>query len=76
MTLADLPAGQSARVRAVDGPRAFRRRLLELGLVPGVEVAFVRRAPLGDPLEFRLRGSSVSLRAADARHVTIVSAAP
>lgn len=46
-------------------------RLLEMGFVPGVEVTLVKRAPLGDPLELRLRGFHVSLRRAEARAVEL-----
>jgi Fe2+ transport system protein FeoA len=48
-------------------------RLLEMGFVPGVEVSLVKRAPLGDPLELRLRGYHVSLRRAEARRVELTS---
>lgn len=69
MTLDELELGQRARVAAVAGEGRMRVRLLEMGFVPGVEVALVKRAPLGDPLELRLRGYHVSLRRAEARHV-------
>ena len=49
-SLAEIPLGTAATIVRVDGPRAFRRRLLEMGLVPGVEVRVVTIAPLGDPL--------------------------
>ncbi|MCA9681770.1 MAG: ferrous iron transport protein A [Myxococcales bacterium] len=66
-----LEVGQRARVRAVDGRGSMTVRLLEMGFVPGVEVALIKRAPLGDPLELRLRGYHVSLRKAEARLVSI-----
>ena len=53
-TLADIKLGKSATIRAVDGPRVFRRRLLEMGLIPGVEVRVVTIAPLGDPLRIEI----------------------
>jgi ferrous iron transport protein A len=70
-TLDQLALGQHARVRAVTGHGPMSVRLLEMGFVPGVEVALVKRAPLGDPLELRLRGYHVSLRRAEARRVEI-----
>lgn len=70
-TLDELELGQSTRVRAVSGHGQMSVRLLEMGFVPGVEVALVKRAPLGDPLELRLRGYHVSLRRAEARRVEI-----
>lgn len=71
MTLDQLDIGQRARVRRVAGEGSMSVRLLEMGFVPGVEVALVKRAPLGDPLELRLRGYHVSLRRAEARRVEI-----
>jgi Fe2+ transport system protein FeoA len=71
MTLDRLDLGQRAEVRAVTGHGSMSVRLLEMGFVPGVEVALVKRAPLGDPLELRLRGYHVSLRRAEARRVEI-----
>lgn len=71
MTLADLGFEEKARIEAVGGPRAFRRRLLELGLVPGTLVELVRKAPLGDPLELRARGSLLSIRRHEAETVLV-----
>lgn len=72
MTLADLDFGKAARIESVGGPRAFRRRLLELGLVPGTLVEVVRKAPLGDPLELRARGSLLSIRRGEAEAVRVI----
>lgn len=70
-TLDQLEVGQRATVCAVAGRGRTTVRLLEMGFVPGVEVALIKRAPLGDPLELRLRGFHVSLRRAEARAVEI-----
>lgn len=70
-TLDQLEVGQRAHVRAVTGRGRMTVRLLEMGFVPGVEVTLVKRAPLGDPLELRLRGFHVSLRRAEARAVEL-----
>jgi len=71
VSLADLSLGTSARVRAVDGPRAFRRRLLEMGLVPGTDVKIVTVAPLGDPLQIEVRGGQWSIRRAEAAQIQV-----
>ena len=71
VTLADLSLGTAARVRAVDGPRAFRRRLLEMGLVPGADVKIVTVAPLGDPLQIEVRGGQWSIRRAEAAQIQV-----
>lgn len=70
-SLADLPPGRAATVRGVEGPRAFRRRLLEMGLVPGVTVRIVTVAPLGDPLQIEVRGGQWSIRRAEAAQIAI-----
>lgn len=68
-TLATTPVGHTATIGSVIGSRPFRRRLLELGLVPGTPVRVVRRAPLGDPLELAVRGGRLSLRAREAASI-------
>ena len=74
-SLADLKLGDVVSVEHVGGERAFRRRLMELGLVPGTRVELVAVAPLGDPLELLVRGSSLSIRRADASAVRVEQAA-
>lgn len=69
--LSTLAVGQRGTVRGVRGPGRMRIRLLEMGFVPGAEVALIKRAPLGDPLEIRLRGYHVSLRRSEAEQITI-----
>ena len=62
-TLKDMKAGDHGRVQGFDaGAPAYRRKLLSMGLTPGAEIQVVRVAPLGDPVELRVRGCSISLR--------------
>jgi ferrous iron transport protein A len=70
-SLADTPIGRVATVRGVAGPRAFRRRLLEMGLTPGTEVRVVTIAPLGDPLQIAVRGGQWSIRRAEAAQIEV-----
>ncbi len=70
-TLAEIPLGRSAVVRTVAGPRSFRRRLLEMGLVPGVEVRVVTIAPFGDPLQIEVRHGQWSIRKAEAAQIEV-----
>jgi Fe2+ transport system protein FeoA len=70
-TLADLPLHTSATIAEVDGERPFRRRLLEMGLLPGTQVAVVNVAPLGDPLEIELRDGRMSIRRVEAARVRV-----
>lgn len=72
MTLAEIPRKQRYAVVSVGGQRAFRRRLMELGFVPGVEIVLLNVAPLGDPLELLLRGSRMSIRRAEAAMLEVV----
>ena len=69
--LADLKPGERARVAAVGGESDAARRLMDLGLIRGTTVEVVRTAPLGDPIEVRLRGFMLSLRRAEAEHITV-----
>ena len=69
--LDQLPVGSCARVSSVAGDDELSWRLLEMGLTPGVEVAVVGAAPLGDPLELELRGYRLSVRRSEAARVEI-----
>ncbi len=70
-TLAELAPGSRGRITAITLPPAERQRLLELGVTLGSEVNVVRVAPLGDPIEIKVRGYLLSLRKADAAQVTL-----
>jgi len=68
---ADLVVGESARVVRVAEADEVSRRLLEMGVTPGVEIRRLGAAPLGDPLEFELRGYRLSMRRNEAEQVEI-----
>ena len=68
---AELVVGEMGRVTHVAGADEVSRRLLEMGVTPGVEIRRLGEAPLGDPLEFELRGYRLSLRKAEAAHVEL-----
>jgi Fe2+ transport system protein FeoA len=70
MKLSETQIGQIVTVTQLAGEGSFRRRLMELGLVPGTRVEVIGVAPLGDPLELLLRGSSLSIRRAEAEDVS------
>lgn len=63
--------GACGRIIGIDGDDAISVRLMEMGLTEGEEIELVGFAPLGDPIEFRVRGYRVSLRTAEARRVQI-----
>jgi ferrous iron transport protein A len=64
--LRDLSPGQCARLAQIGGDRPFRRRLMEMGFLPGTVVRLVRRVDVADLLELEVRGSHISLRRSEA----------
>lgn len=71
MTLDTLPIGQQAVITAVGGEGSLRCRLLDMGLIPKTTVRVEKVAPLGDPIELRVRGYALSLRKEDARNISV-----
>ncbi len=72
--LSELEVGGRAIVKGLQGDRAIRRRLMDMGLVPGVEVKVSKVAPLGDPIDIEVKGYHLSLRKDEARVVMIEEA--
>ncbi|MGN1391791.1 ferrous iron transport protein A [Sharpea azabuensis] len=71
MTLREVPIGSSVTIKKLNGTGATKRRIMDMGLVKGVEV-FVRKvAPLGDPIELTVRGYELSIRKADAELIDV-----
>lgn len=71
LTLDALAAGERAIVSAVGGHGALRQHFLDMGVIPGARVEFVKAAPLGDPLEYRIHGYELTLRQEDAAKIAI-----
>lgn len=72
MTLRDLRVGEAGRVAGFEaGGRAYRTKLLAMGLTPGTTFSVTRVAPMGDPVEIAVRGSKLSLRKDEAAAVRI-----
>lgn len=72
MKLRDLAAGESGRVVGFEeGSKAYRRKLLAMGLTPGTEFTVTRYAPMGDPVELRVRGFSLTLRKDEAASLEV-----
>lgn len=72
MSLADATPGTTAVLHRLGGSRAFRRRLMELGLLPGTTLQVVGRAPFGGPVELLVRGCCLSIRSEDAADLELV----
>ena len=69
--LDDAPLLEPMVVEQVEGARSFRRRLLELGVLPGTTIRKTKVAPLGDPVELEVRGRRLSIRRAQARAIGV-----
>lgn len=71
-TLADLPIGINAKVVSIEENGAISKRLMEMGVVPGVSVRVIKTAPFGSPLEIRVRGYNLALRRSEAETIEII----
>ena len=71
MTLKDLKPNESAIVTAVGGEGALRQHFLDMGVIPGVSVTVMKLAPMGDPMELRIRGYELTLRLDDAKQIEV-----
>ena len=70
-TLKDVAIGQTAMVKKLHGEGAVKRRIMDMGLTKGTEVLVRKVAPLGDPLELKVRGYELSIRKADAEQIEV-----
>lgn len=67
----ELPVGSRVRVVEIEGRGKHQRRMLDMGFVPGAEVTVMRKAPLGDPIEYRVKDTAVALRQKDACSILV-----
>lgn len=73
MTLDELRVGRTATITAVGGEGPLRCRLLDMGLIPHTAVTLQKVAPMGDPIEIRVRGYELTLRVDDARKIEVTA---
>ena len=71
MNLLDLKPGESAVVRKLHGTGPLRRRFNDMGIVPGTSLQYIKPAPLGDPIQIKVKGMNISIRKNDAKDVEI-----
>ena len=71
LTLDQLGEGERAVIREVGGEGSLRQHFLDMGVIPGAHVEFVKQAPMGDPLEFRVHGYELTLRKDDAARISV-----
>ena len=69
--LGDLKPGECACVKCIQGGGAIRRRMMDMGIVPGVELEVVRRAPFGGPLQVRLKGYYLAMRRGECAKIAV-----
>ncbi|MBP8974256.1 MAG: ferrous iron transport protein A [Anaerolineae bacterium] len=74
-TLADLQPGDTAEIVALHSDGVERRRLMDLGIVPGTAITAELRSPLNDPVAYRVRGALIALRRGQAVQIEIRSPA-
>lgn len=70
-TLREIGIGESAKVVKLHGEGAVKRRIMDMGITKGVELYVRKVAPLGDPIEIKVRGYELSLRKADAEMIEV-----
>lgn len=73
LSLASLPVGAQARVIAINDSGAVARRLMEMGVVPGAPVRIIKTAPLGDPVEVRVRNYHLALRRTEIGMISVAA---
>ena len=76
MTLNELPVGKAAVITKVGGAGALRCRLLDMGLIPKSKIVIPKVAPMGDPIELRLRGYTLTIRIEDAKNIEVKEGEP
>ena len=70
-TLTNVPIGTAAKVVAVNGTNRIARRLMEMGVIPGVSLEALKAAPFGDPIEVRVRGYNLAMRRNEADAIEV-----
>lgn len=71
MTLDELKPGEKGKVISLGEKGAAKRRIMDMGVTPGVAVKVIKVAPLGDPIEVNIRGYELSLRKAEAKQIVV-----
>jgi len=71
LRLSDLEPGQKGIIVSIKGSGATRRRIMDMGIVRGSKIKVIRRAPLGDPVEFEIRDYNLTLRKKEAESIYV-----
>lgn len=70
-TLASIKKNETLKVFKVQGAGALRRRIMDMGITKGTSISLIKKAPLGDPIELKVRGYSLSIRLEDAKKIEV-----
>ncbi|MDD4003014.1 MAG: ferrous iron transport protein A [Clostridia bacterium] len=70
-SLEEFAVGEKGIIKNVGGEGKIRRRLFDMGVTPGAEIILRKKAPLGDPLEIKIRGYELTLRKTEAAYITM-----
>jgi Fe2+ transport system protein FeoA len=71
IVLSDLASGKKGRIKEIECQGPLKKKLLDMGVIPGTEVEVLKVAPLGDPIDVKVKGYQLSLRKEEAKHITI-----
>ncbi|MHA1593871.1 MAG: FeoA family protein [Candidatus Baldrarchaeia archaeon] len=69
--LSEAIIGEMYKIVRIEGPRTVRRRIIDMGLVPGTEIKVIGKAPLGDPLNVVARGYNLTIRKSEASLIVV-----
>lgn len=72
MNLKDLKLKDKAKISKIDGDIIFKRKMLDMGLTKGALIEVINIAPLGDPIDIKIRGYQLSIRKLDAKRIEVV----
>ena len=71
VSLASLSPGQKGKITGIDLPGAQKGRVMEMGLTAGTTIEVIKVAPMGDPVQYKVRGGHISLRKAEAAFIQV-----
>jgi ferrous iron transport protein A len=71
MMLSEIEPGVVVRVTLVNGDERISKRLMEMGIVPGVNIKVIKSAPFGDPIEVKILGYNLALRKNEANYIEV-----
>jgi ferrous iron transport protein A len=71
VTLGQMNPNEKGKIIQIKGVGSARRRILDMGMVPGAELEVIKRAPLGDPIEFKIKGYNLTLRKNEADRIIV-----